>query len=225
MSRRALVLRPEPGASATVARLAAAGLEAVAVPLFAVEPVDWALPAGGFDALLLTSANAVRHGGDLARVRGLPVVAVGAATAAAARAAGLDVRWTGDGDAAAAVALVPAGTRLLHLAGRDRVALDGVAAVTVYESVACHRTREDLAAAEGGVVLLHSTRAAARFAALAAGLRDVRVAALSAAVAAAAGTGWAAVAVAARPTDAALVEAAVSLAIDRRPAPADKRRR
>jgi uroporphyrinogen-III synthase len=225
MNRRALVLRPEPGASATVARLAAAGLEASAVPLFAVASVAWAVPADGFDALLLTSANAVRHGGDLSAVRHLPVVAVGAATAAAATAAGLDVRWTGAGDAKAAAALVPAMTRLLHLAGRDRVALDGVAAVTVYDSVALPVAREAMAAAKGGVVLLHSARAAARFAELAAELPDVRIAALSAAVAQAAGPGWAEVAVAARPSDATLVETAVSLAIDRRRAPADKQER
>lgn len=215
MSRRAWVLRPEPGAGATVARLEAAGVRATALPLFAVAPVAWTMPAGGFDALLLTSANAVRHGGDLAAVRGLPVAAVGATTAAAARARGLDVRWTGAGDAAAAAALVPAGTRLLHLAGRDRVAVPGAVAVTVYDSLVRDLDRNALAPMAGGVVLLHSARAARRFAELGHGLADVRVAALSAAVAEAAGSGWRRVAVAAAPTDADLVAAAASLAIDR----------
>ena len=215
MSRRAWVLRPEPGASATVARLKAAGLEAVAVPLFAVVPVPWSLPPEGADALLLTSANAVRHGGDLSAVRHLPVAAVGAATAAAARAAGLAVRWTGSGDAMAAAALVPPGLRLLHLAGRDRAAVAGVTAVTAYASEPRDLPADALKDASAGVVLLHSARAARRFAALAAGLPDVRVAALSGAVAEAAGSGWARVAVAALPTDAALVATAASLAIDR----------
>ena len=60
--RRVLVLRPEPGAAATVKRARARGLDAVAIPLFEIEPLAWeAPPAGGFDGLLLTSANAVRH--------------------------------------------------------------------------------------------------------------------------------------------------------------------
>ena len=59
--RRVLVLRPEPGASATVERARELGLDAVAVPLFEIEPVAWEAPeAARFDGLLLTSANAVR---------------------------------------------------------------------------------------------------------------------------------------------------------------------
>ena len=85
--KRVLVLRPEPGASATVKRAKERGLDALAIPLFEVRPVDWDVPdAGSFDGLLLTSANAVRHSGEqLKELRGLPVHAVGAATAAAAR--------------------------------------------------------------------------------------------------------------------------------------------
>ena len=86
--RRVIVLRPEPGASETVARARELGLDAVAIPLFEVEAVEWTAPeAGGFDGLLLTSANAIRHGGDqLQSLRGLPVYAVGKATSEAARA-------------------------------------------------------------------------------------------------------------------------------------------
>ena len=40
--RRVLVLRPEPGASATVERARRLGLDAVAIPLFEIEPVAWA---------------------------------------------------------------------------------------------------------------------------------------------------------------------------------------
>jgi len=217
--RRALVLRPEPGNARTVALLRAEGLEAIGVPLFAVRGLAWAMPdARAFDALLLTSANAVRFGGpDLAALAHLPVVAVGAATAAAARAAGLRVTVTGEGDAAAAVAGARAYPRLLHLAGREHVALPGVSRAIVYASEAVAVAPDALAAAVDGVVLLHSARAAARFVELAADLpRDrVRVAALSDNVARAAGTGWARVSVAERPSDAQLVAAAVMLAIDR----------
>src|SRR5687767_8581448 len=88
--RRLAILRPEPGASATVSRAAAIGLDAFAMPLFEIEPLAWEAPEPtAFDALLLTSANAVRCGGQaLERLRGLPVHAVGEATAEAARRAG-----------------------------------------------------------------------------------------------------------------------------------------
>ena len=37
--RRVLVLRPEPGASATVERARERGLDAIAAPLFEIEPI------------------------------------------------------------------------------------------------------------------------------------------------------------------------------------------
>ena len=39
--KRVLVLRPEPGASETVQRAKAKGLDAEASPLFVVEPIEW----------------------------------------------------------------------------------------------------------------------------------------------------------------------------------------
>ncbi len=63
--RRLFVLRPEPGNSESLQRAEALGLDAVAMPLFDVEPVEWDVPdAAGFDGLLLTSANAVAHAGE-----------------------------------------------------------------------------------------------------------------------------------------------------------------
>lgn len=186
-----------------------------------------------FDALLLTSANAPRHAGAALRaLAGLPVVAVGTATAAAARAAGLTVRLTGDRDAAALVAAARAqGFRwLIHLAGHDRVDLPQVdlphvEAVTVYRSDALPLPPVGTLLWEGSVVLLHSARAARRFAELAdqgGAARDrIAIAALSPEIGDAAGDGWAAVAVAERPTDAALV-ACVKALIDPSGAGVDK---
>src|SRR5204862_3541714 len=96
--RRVIVLRPEPGASATVGRARRRGIEAVALPLFETEPIAWEAPdPARFDALLLTSANAVRLGGDqLDALRALPVHAVGEATAYAAREAGFEVASISD---------------------------------------------------------------------------------------------------------------------------------
>ena len=42
--KRVLVLRPEPGASATVKRARERGLEAIAIPLFEIETVAWDVP-------------------------------------------------------------------------------------------------------------------------------------------------------------------------------------
>ena len=82
--RPVVVLRPEPGASRTAARAEALGLDARVVPLFAIVPIEWSAPdPSDFDGIVLTSANAVRHGGEqLDELKALPVHAVGEATAA-----------------------------------------------------------------------------------------------------------------------------------------------
>lgn len=219
MTRPVLVLRPEPGATATARAARDRGLDAVVAPLFAVHPVAWEPPAARIDALLLTSANAVRHGGaDLEALRDRRVYAVGAATAAAARRAGFGSIVAGDGDAAAIVGVARARgeARLLHLAGRDHrdAAVDGVRIERriVYEARAVDRLPDAAARAlPQAVALLHSPRAAALFASLVADRATIAVAAISAAVRAAAGAGWRAVAVAQRPADAALLAAAVKL--------------
>ena len=95
--RRLIVLRPEPGATKTVREARQRGLDAVAIPLFEVEPVAWEVPdLNHFNALLLTSANAVLYGGaGLEVLKPLPVYAVGPATAEAAREAGFEIAVTG----------------------------------------------------------------------------------------------------------------------------------
>ena len=55
-----IVTRADPGGAATVERARALGLDARHLPLFAAHPLEWAVPEGDFDALLLTSAQAVR---------------------------------------------------------------------------------------------------------------------------------------------------------------------
>ena len=218
-----LVLRPDPGAAATVARLREAGHETLASPLFEAVPIAWQLPPELPGAVMLTSAQAARlGGGGLAALVKLPCYAVGDATADAARAAGfVDVR-AGDGDAATLLdhAMRDGFTSLLHLAGGDHRAVANPAAQVkwriVYAMQATHglRASAQRALEQGGVdwTLLHSPRAAERFAMLVdrAGLDrgDIALAALSPAVADAAGGGWRDVAVAARPTDAALLAAA-----------------
>lgn len=209
---RLVVVRPEPGNAATVAAARALGFAAEAMALFAVGPLAWTPPdPAGFDALLLTSANTLRHGGDgLAALRSLPVLAVGEATAAAARSAGFAVAMTGTHDAAA-LARAAGHRRLLHLGGRERVDIAGATAIAVYASDPLPPPA-DPRALHGATVLLHSARAAHAVAALPFDRAAVALAAISPAVLAAAGPGWRAMAVAAVPTDAALLAAAGSLA-------------
>jgi uroporphyrinogen-III synthase len=222
VTRGIAVLRPEPGNAATVVRIKAAGGRAVALPLFAIRPLDWTVPdAADFDAILLTSANAARHGGQaLAQLAGLPAFAVGEKTAAAARGAGFDVKASGETDVAAIVAAASAQgfRRLLHLGGRERsIAVGGAigAAIAVYANEAREIDPTALAALAGTVALLHSARAARRLGELvdAAGIArgDIALAAISATVAGSAGLGWSAVAIAATPRDETLIDAALAL--------------
>lgn len=217
--RRLVVLRPEPGASATVERARAIGLDAWAMPLFAIEPVAWEVPdPGQFDAVLLTSANAVRHGGDgLEQLLALPAYAVGEATAAAAREAGFDIAGEGDSGVERLLGSIPVEVRLLRLCGEHRTALlvtRAIAAVPVYRSVEM-APPEDLASIERGVVAVHSPRAGQALARLVdqSGIDrgTVRIAAISDAAATAAGGGWAAREAAATPDDAALLALAARL--------------
>ena len=218
MSRPLLVLRPQPGNAATVAAARAAGLEAIAAPLFEIRPLGWTLPDRRPDAVLMTSANAVRHGGsNLAALIDLPVYAVGAATAEVARDAGFGRIVTGDGDVDAILALARRDgiASLLHLAGRDHrtPASPGIAIERrfVYAAEAVDALPDPARdALPGAVTLLHSPRAATLFARFV-DPAAIAVAAISPATLAAAGDGWRASQVADRPTDASLLAVAAKL--------------
>lgn len=212
---RVIVLRPEPGARETLARAARHGLDARAIPLFEIEPLEWDPPdPEGFDAVLLTSANAVRFGGEsLQLLRALPAYAVGEPTAAAARAAGFDIAASGDAGVERLLGSVEAGLRLLHLCGEDRVDVPG--ARQAIEPIVVYRARPapapDLEELAGTVVLIHSPRAGHRLADLVTDRASIRIAAISPAAAAAAGDGWGAVESAPDPTDEALLALAERL--------------
>jgi uroporphyrinogen-III synthase len=215
--RRLFILRPEPGSSATLRRALELGLEARALPLFRIEPLDWAPPDfASFDALLLSSANAVRCAGNgIERLRGLPVYAVGDATAAAARETGLEIAGVGDGGIDALLSQVPQQLRLLHLCGVDRAVRstgNSITELPVYraEPLPLPGLGGEL---RGQVAAVHSPRAGARLAALvpAGDRQTIRVAAISPAAASAAGPGWETVEAAPVPSDAALLALAARL--------------
>lgn len=212
---RVLVLRPEPGASATVERARRLGLDAIAAPLFEIESVNWHAPHPlEFDGLLLTSANAVRFGGEpLRALTGLRVYAVGEATAEAARNAGFEVAASGGSGVEALLASLPQQLKLLHPSGVDRrqpaQPLQEIVPVIVYRSKAIEAP--DLSCAADSVALIHSPRAGARFAELVHDPSSITIAAISPAAAEAAGTAWANIHLAKTPTDDALLALAVSL--------------
>ena len=210
---RILVVRPQPGADATAARLAALGHDAVVQPLLETRACAWALPAVRLDAVILSSAAAVRHAGPAAdALKSLPSHAVGEATAAAARAAGWTNVTAGPGTMQPLLDALAAGPalRFLHLAGADVTPVTMPAGlvmqrVTVYETPLLPLPAlPDVAA-----VLLHSPRMAGQFAAewdrLGGARGGVAVHAISAAALAAAGPGWGSAAAAAQPTEAALL--------------------
>lgn len=204
------VLRPEPGASATVERARTMGLQAFALPLFVIEPIDSAVPElNEFDGLLLTSANAIRSANArLAEMQCLPAYAVGPATAAAAREAGLTLAAAGSGGIDELLGELPPGLRLLHLCGEDRrepvSSAQQITALPVYRSVpvadplGVDRLR-------GTVALVHSPRAGQRLAEIAPAKHSIAVAAISPAAAESCGPGWGQVATAEWPRDDALL--------------------
>jgi len=209
---RVLVLRPEPGASATAERARKRGLEVVAIPLFEIEPVQWDVPdTHGFDAVLLTSANAVREGGQqLESLRGLPAYAVGEATADAAREAGFDIAATGDSGVERLLGSIDAGLKLLHLSGEQRHhpqhSRQKITPLVVY------RARPIDARLPGsGVALVHSPRAGRRLAELVSERGGIAIAAISEAAAEAVGSGWKAIEAAEHPNDDALLAVAERL--------------
>lgn len=220
-----LVLRPQPGADETLARAAQFGLTVTAAPIFTIGAVDWAAPApDDYDALMVTSANALRHSGpSLAAFTFLPCYAVGEATARAAREAGFADVKAGTSDAESLLELIAGDGRgrLLHLCGRDFGAVErpGLSMTRRIVYTAEPATTLPCKAAEalkaGAIALIHSPRAGALFGQLvdaASTPREaIRIAAISAAAAASAGPGWRQVSVASAPSDEALLECAAKL--------------
>lgn len=124
---RLLVTRPEAEAERTAAALRARGHVVLVAPVLRIEPYrNVELGAGPWSGLVMTSGNAARAIAThphFARLTDLPLFAVGAQTAKAARAAGFRRVTSADGDAGDLVKLVAAGGTtgtLLYLAGDDR---------------------------------------------------------------------------------------------------------
>lgn len=222
-----VIVRPEPGAAATLQAARAMGLTAHAHPIFTIRPVPWTpVPRDQLDAVILGSANAVRHGGaGLTALQGLPAYCVGRTTALAAKEAGFDVVRTGAGGLQHVLALLaPEHRRLLRLAGASRVPLSLPAGTTmetrvVYEAVAMPLSETLRRLLEQpAVVMLHSGEAASHFGALCAGAlatrAHIKLAVIGPRVSRLVGPGWAAVETAGQPSDAALLALAAQMCQD-----------
>jgi len=122
---RLLLTRTDTDGDPFVAALERRGVQVVHAPVLRIVPLlDAAVALDGVQALLFTSANGVSAFTLRERRRDVPVLAVGAATAEAARRAGFQSVESADDDGAAlarlaAARLDPAGGRVLHVSGAD----------------------------------------------------------------------------------------------------------
>jgi uroporphyrinogen-III synthase len=222
MTRPVIILRPEPGNRETEIRAQALGLETVSIPLFVVAPVDWEIPnPNDYDAVLMTSANAARHGGQgLQRFTRMHLFVVGEATEAVARAAGFATISTGSGDVSQLFGQSPP-QRLLHFCGTEVTAFDHpdiwIDPRIVYQSRAIEpRADWSLQLARPSIALIHSARAGVRFSEIikhcGGDQSSISLVAISAKAGDAAGIGWERVAVAANPRDEAMLDLARQIA-------------
>lgn len=220
MTRTILAVRPEPGLAATIAAGEKLGLTMIGYPLFEIRPVPWDCPdPASIDALLLGSANAIRHGGEaLETLTRKPVHAVGQATAGAARDAGFTVASCGAGGLQKVLDAVSGPARLLRLSGEEHVPLSPPRGVDIetrvaYRAVALALPETLRPRADAGLVtLLHSAAAARQFARetrrLGIDRSRIRLAVIGPRVAEAVGDGWHSIHVSPEPSDAAMLEMA-----------------
>lgn len=122
---RIFVFRPPAEAARTAAALRDHRHDPVLAPLFAVARTADPAPEGPFDAVVLTSGNAVPALAELpATARDMPTFSVGARTAGKVRDAGHADSRSADGNRDDLIRLIgetlPAGARLLLIVGRDR---------------------------------------------------------------------------------------------------------
>jgi uroporphyrinogen-III synthase len=228
---RALVTRPRAEAATLAAELARRGIEPVIEPLVEIVERGATLPGlAAIQAMLCTSANGVRALARAGAPRGLPLFAVGDATARAAREAGFGRVESAGGDVGDLARLVrrrlrPADGALLHAAGSEtagdlagRLAGAGFAVerTVLYEARPVAALSPDtaglVASGEIALTLFFSPRTAGIFgglvtqAGIAAGLAATEALSISrAADAALAGLPFRRRAIAAAPTQAALL--------------------
>lgn len=120
-----LITRPRSDAEALARQLEARGHEVLIEPLLTIRALEFKpIALDDAQALIVTSANAVRALRDAAILAARPVYAVGEASARAARAAGAREVHTGPGDGRALAEVIaaerdPGAGALVHLCGAE----------------------------------------------------------------------------------------------------------
>jgi uroporphyrinogen-III synthase len=188
--------------------------------MFEVQAVPWSVdPTIPYGAVFITSSNGLQFiDNNLNSLKDLPILCVGVATAEAARRAGLSDVVAGTEGAAALADLAAAlgYHHLLWLAGEPHISISHPDLIfdvkIVYEtfeldidSQVREVTKQPL------IALVHSPRAARRFAGLVAERGHIDLVAISEKAALAAGPGWASVHWPDAPSDGAMLEIAAPL--------------
>lgn len=174
--RTVWITRAQPGADQTAERVRMHGHAAVVAPLLEVQPgTGFDASLAGVAALAFTSANGVRAFTAVSLDRALPVFAVGAATALAARAAGYRRVLSTDRDVSALAEALVARRRelvgaVLHPGAAEpagdlvgMLTARGVEArgVVVYDTVGREPSADEENALKAvDTVLIHSAKAA-----------------------------------------------------------------
>lgn len=179
---RLMITRPEADAGSLADALAGLGVESIVEPMLRIVMLDGPPPTlDGVQALLVTSANGVRALARRAPPQTMPVFAVGAATAQAARDVGFTTVDAAGGDVESLAELIrrrldPSGGALLHVASSTVAGDLGGALqpagftyrrVVLYDARPTERLSEagERALRDGGLhgVLLYSPRTARIF--------------------------------------------------------------
>jgi uroporphyrinogen-III synthase len=225
MSRRVAVTRAAPENARTAARLRERGAVAVLAPLLEIELRPFDTDLANAQALLFTSSNGVHAFTQRSQARAAQVLAIGDATAQAARGLGFANVFSANGDVAALAALAartldPKRGKLLHIGGAHLAGdLSGAlidAGFSVERRIAYEARTVTQLPGEFSVpldlVLFHSARAAGIFVQLGApNSHAMDAACLSGAVADALGTTrWRRIIVAPRPREEELLTAALA---------------
>lgn len=180
MAKACLIIRTNPGAQKTAARVRGLGFEAIILPAANTIATLADIEIDGVQAILITSSNAPRLAKIPEEALSLPIFAVGDATAEAAINRGFINVISAGGDASALAVLVadrlkPKDGAILHLRGTE-VAGDvhGLLETCgfefrnsiVYDTIDCEDFKTKLPEAlaqNSGVVLFHSPKGAQRF--------------------------------------------------------------
>lgn len=219
--KRFIVTRALPNGGKTATLASGMGLLAVPMPLQQLEPVEWQMPSGHFDALLIGSANAFLFPSPaLEDIAELPVHAVGEQTAIMAEASGFEVASVGKGGLQVLLGGLPTDKplRLLRVGGEERVPLSPPANIEIVECVSYRLVPCELTDGQAKLlrqpvcIALHSAATAKilrnNCSRLGINIANISIVALAPRIAEAAGTGWAEVLTASEPRDAALLELA-----------------